>query len=76
MSSSEIQPLLRRLQAVVAKWPVDPTRKGRDLGEFLRTSYLQQFKEQAQTNVILVRTVTARAHAERGGGGGKARKIN
>ena len=37
---------------MVAKWPVDPTRKGRDLGEFLRTSYLQQFKEQAQTNVI------------------------
>ena len=43
--------LFRRLQAVIAKWPVDSTRKGRDLGEFLRDSYQQQFIQQAKTNV-------------------------
>ena len=43
--------LIRRLQSVIARWPVDSSRKGRDLGEFLATSYLQKFKELANNDV-------------------------
>ena len=35
------------------KWPVDPSREGRDLGEFLRTIYVKSFEEQAKSNVII-----------------------
>lgn len=43
--------LLKRLQRVVKEWPADPSRKGRDLGEFLKESYVQQFKEECVSNV-------------------------
>ncbi len=43
--------LVRRLQKVVKEWPVDPSRKGRDLGEFLRLRYQQIFKEECSRDV-------------------------
>ena len=43
--------LLKRLQKVVKEWPADPSRKGRDLGEFLKESYIQRFKEECVSNV-------------------------
>ena len=42
---------MRRLQSAISRWPVDSSRKGRDLGEFLRISYHHTFKEQARNDV-------------------------
>ena len=51
-SSLELQrQLLRRLQRVVRQWPEDPSRKGRDFGEFLRKRYVQRFEEELKKNV-------------------------
>ncbi len=43
--------LIRRLNKVLQKWPVDPSRKGRDLGEHLKTNYKDTFRKLAETNV-------------------------
>ncbi len=43
--------LVRRLQRVVREWPVDQSRQGRDLGEFLKLRYLEIFKEECSRNV-------------------------
>ena len=51
MIPKETLSLLRRLQSSIGRWPVDTSRKGRDLGEFLRTSYQQKFKDQVKNNV-------------------------
>ena len=49
---SEVQrQLLRRLQKVVKEWPTDPSRKGRDLGEFLKKIYMPKFKQECQADV-------------------------
>lgn len=39
------QQLWRRLRKVVGEWPADPSRKGRDLGEFLKEKYVHRFQE-------------------------------
>ena len=39
--------LLSRLQKLVRGWPADPSRKGRDLGEFLKQTYVQKFEAEA-----------------------------
>ena len=46
--------LVKRLRKVVKAWPVDPTRKGRDLGEFLKENYVQQFKKEYLSNVCML----------------------
>lgn len=51
MIPKETLSLLRRLQSGVGRWPVNSSRKGRDLGEFLRTSYEQKFKNLIKTDV-------------------------
>lgn len=43
--------LLKRVQRVVKEWPADPSRKGRDLGEFLKESYVQRVREECVSNV-------------------------
>ena len=51
MSAEARRQLLRRLQKVVKDWPEDPSRKGRDFGEFLRNTYMQRFKEDVKNDV-------------------------
>lgn len=46
--------LLSRLQKLIKGWPADPSKKGRDLGEFLKQTYAQKFKEEASANVSAV----------------------
>ena len=53
MISKETLSLLRRLQSGIGRWPVNSSRKGRDLGGFLRTTYEQRFKELVKTDVGL-----------------------
>jgi len=43
--------LVRRLGEVLRKWPVDRSRKGRDLGEFLSKSYKLKFQDEVLTDV-------------------------
>ncbi|CAI8026160.1 Ubiquinol-cytochrome-c reductase complex assembly factor 2 [Geodia barretti] len=50
MIPKETLSLLRRLQSGIGRWPVNSSRKGRDLGEFLRTTYEQTFKELVKTD--------------------------
>ena len=57
MIPKETLSLLRRLQTGVGKWPVDSSRKGRDLGEFLRTTYQKQFQNQLKSNVSFIHSV-------------------
>ena len=45
---------MNRLAKVVQEWPADPSRKGRDLGEFLKKSYLSNFKELQQNVYYLI----------------------
>ena len=51
MAGLELQrQLLKRLRRVVREWPSDPSRKGRDLGEFLKESYLAKFEKQSSVS--------------------------
>ena len=44
--------LLKRYRKVIQEWPVDTSRKGRDLGEYLRNSYMiDQYKDLIHTDV-------------------------
>ena len=58
MALKQQQVLLSRLQKLVREWPSDPSKKGRDFGEFLKQTYAQKFKEEAVTNVSRVRMRT------------------
>lgn len=49
--------LLRRLKKVLQEWPVDSSRKGRDLGEFLRDSYVKQYKDLINTDVSITEMI-------------------
>ena len=51
MSVEARRQLLQRLQKVVKDWPEDPSRKGRDFGEFLRNTYMQRFEEDLKNDV-------------------------
>ena len=42
---------MRRFRTVLSKWPEDPSRKGRDLGEYLSQSYRARFQEETMTDV-------------------------
>lgn len=55
MAGLELQrQLLKRLRRVVREWPSDPSRKGRDLGEFLKESYLAKLEKQSSPPVSAV----------------------
>ena len=43
--------LLQRLHRVVSEWPVDTSRKGRDLGEYLKETYVKRFKDECAVDV-------------------------
>jgi hypothetical protein len=43
--------LLRRLSKVLQEWPIDKSREGRDLGEYLHNNYIKQFKGLINSNV-------------------------
>jgi hypothetical protein len=43
--------LIRRLRTVLSKWPEDPSRKGRDLGEHLAHSYKTRFEDESLADV-------------------------
>ena len=43
--------VLRRFRSLIQSWPVDSTRKGRDLGEYLRNVYSLKIKETVERNV-------------------------
>ena len=36
---------------MLQSWPSDPSRKGRDLGEYLKKNYPVKFREQLKQNV-------------------------
>ena len=48
--------LLNRFHRVVTEWPVDPSRKGRDIGAYLREHYRQKLDRECQRDVS-VRTI-------------------
>ena len=56
--ASKGQHLVRRLEKVLQSWPSDPSRKGRDLGEYLKRNYPVKFREELKQNV---REVTSSA---------------
>lgn len=43
--------LLSRFHKVAAEWPVDPSRKGRDLGAYLREQYPQKLDRECHSDV-------------------------
>lgn len=43
--------LLNRFHKVVAEWPADPSRKGRDLGAYLREQYPQKLDTECHRDV-------------------------
>ena len=45
------QQLLSRLRKVINEWPADPTREGRDLGEYLKKTYAQEFEKLLEKDV-------------------------
>ena len=51
MSASAQALLLKRLREVLRQWPPDPSRKGRDFGEFLAMTYRARFEEESVSNV-------------------------
>ena len=71
MASTRGHQLVRRLRKVLQRWPSDPSRKGRDLGEYLKKSYETKFKEELSKNVrpINARTCTCGAHSASAGYG-------
>ena len=46
--ASRGQQLVRRLEKVLQSWPSDPSRKGRDLGEYLKKSYTVKFRDREE----------------------------
>lgn len=46
--------LLSRFHKVVAEWPVDPSRKGRDLGAYLREQYPQKLARECHSDVSVL----------------------
>ncbi len=52
------QQLVRRLEKVLQSWPSDPSRKGRDLGEYLKKNCLVKFREELKQNVREVTSST------------------
>ena len=53
---------LRQLRAVLQQWPVDASRKGRDLGEFLRDVYPSRFKKTFEENVSFFNVISKHTH--------------
>lgn len=47
------QQLISRLKKVINEWPVDSSRKGRDLGEYLKESYMVEFQRRLDEDVRL-----------------------
>ena len=45
--------LTKQLKKVLNQWPLDSSRKGRDLGEYLKHHYLKVFEQQLKTDVGL-----------------------
>ena len=45
--------LTKQLRKVLNQWPLDSSRKGRDLGEYLKHHYLKVFEQQLKTDVGL-----------------------
>ena len=51
MAANMSKQLLTRLKKVAREWPVDPSRQGRDLGEYLRTVYHKKFESLVEKDV-------------------------
>ena len=51
MTANMSKQLLSRLKKVAREWPVDPSRQGRDLGEYLRTVYHKKFESLVEKDV-------------------------
>lgn len=49
--TSRGQQLVLRLRKVLQSWPSDPSRKGRDLGEYLKKNYEAKFKQEIEQDV-------------------------
>lgn len=51
MAANMSKQLLSRLKKVAREWPVDPSRQGRDLGEYLRTVYHKKFESLVENDI-------------------------